>query len=198
MEQGDGGRPQSYRGNITTLHTFRRVSPLVPKRQCNMLRIGDVWIPKICVSPNHFIRLYIFGVEDLFQNGDHLLRAKHYGSRSHIISWKIRCNSKERWKFQQESTNEQIFSTFPFDVAPLRIVREGDQSEFLNLVIDNCFLIGSLSHLASQVQQNHNQNLQSMEIVRVCTSKINFFYAFEAQVKVVYYVNFHNRSVFGG
>ncbi len=66
MEQGDGGQPQSYIGNITTPHALRRVSPSVPKRQHSVLRIGDVWSPKIFASPNHFIRLYIPGVEDLF------------------------------------------------------------------------------------------------------------------------------------
>jgi hypothetical protein len=66
MEQGDQGQPQSYKSNITTLHTLRRVSPLVPKRQHSVARIGDIWIPKLSISPNHFIRLYILGVEDLF------------------------------------------------------------------------------------------------------------------------------------
>jgi hypothetical protein len=97
MEQGDGGRPQNYRSNITTLHTLCRVSPSVPERQCNVLSIGDVWIPKIFASPNHFIILYIPGVEDLFQSGDHLLRVEHCGSRSRIISWRIWRRAEERW-----------------------------------------------------------------------------------------------------
>jgi hypothetical protein len=95
-------------------------------------RIGDVWIPKIFASPNHFIKLYIPDVEDLFKNGDHLLRVEHCGSRSRIISWKIWRRTKERWQFQQESTDEQIFSIFPSDVVPLRPIGEGDQSEFSN------------------------------------------------------------------
>jgi hypothetical protein len=131
MEQRDGGRPQNYRGNITTPHTLRRVSPFVPERQRSVPRIGDVWIPKIFTSPNHFIILYIPGVEDLFENGDHLLRVEHCGSRSRIISWRIWCRAEERWQFQQESANEQIFSTFPSDAVPLRLLG-GDQSEFSN------------------------------------------------------------------
>jgi hypothetical protein len=109
MEQRDGGRPQSYRYNITTLHTLRRISPSFPERQRIVPRVGDVWIPKFVVSPNHFTRLYILGIEDLFQIGDHLLRVEHYGSRSRVISWRIWRNPEERWQFQQESTNEQNF-----------------------------------------------------------------------------------------
>jgi hypothetical protein len=126
MEQGDGGRPQSCRGNITTPHTLHRVTPSVSERQRSVPTIEDIWIPNLSALPNHFIKLYILGVEDLFQNGDHLLRVEHCGSRSRIISWRIWRNLGERWQFQQESTDEQIFSTFPSNVVPLRSVGEGD------------------------------------------------------------------------
>ncbi len=36
------GRPQSYRGDITTLHTLHRVPPLVLERQRNVPKIRDV------------------------------------------------------------------------------------------------------------------------------------------------------------
>ncbi len=51
-----------------------------------MPRLGDVWVPKLAMLPNHFIRLYIPGVEDLFQTGDRLLRVEHSGSRSRLMS----------------------------------------------------------------------------------------------------------------
>jgi len=38
----------------------------------------------------------------------------------------------EGWQFQQESTDEQSFSTFPSNFVPLRLVAEGDQPEFSN------------------------------------------------------------------
>jgi hypothetical protein len=91
-----------------------------------------VWIPKLAVSFNHFVRLYIPGVEDLFQVGDRLLKVEHSGSSSHLISWRIWRNQEAGWFFQQESTDEQSFSTFPSDFIPLRVVAEGDQSEFSN------------------------------------------------------------------
>jgi hypothetical protein len=49
-------------------------------------RLGDIWVPKLAMSPNHFVRLYIPGVEDLFQVGDRLLRVENSGSRSRLIS----------------------------------------------------------------------------------------------------------------
>ncbi len=94
-----------------------------------MPRLGDIWVPKLAVSPNHFVRLYIPGVEDLFQVGDRLLRVEHSGSRSRLISWRI-CNQGGAWKFQQESTYEQSFSIFPSNFSPLRPVAEGVQFEF--------------------------------------------------------------------
>jgi len=70
MEQADGCQPQYYRHNTTTPRTLRRVTPIFAERQRSVPRLGDIWIPKFAVSPNHFVRLYILGVEDLFQVGD--------------------------------------------------------------------------------------------------------------------------------
>jgi hypothetical protein len=100
------------------------------ERQRGILRLGDIWVPKTAVSPNHFVRLYIHGVEDLFQEGDHLLRVEHGGSRSCLISWRIWRNQEGEWQFQQESIDEQNFFTFASNVSPLIPVVKGVQSEF--------------------------------------------------------------------
>ncbi len=42
-----------------------------------MPRLGDIWVPELAMSLNHFVRLYIPDVEDLFQVGDRLLRVEH-------------------------------------------------------------------------------------------------------------------------
>jgi hypothetical protein len=92
-------------------------------------RLGDIWVPKLAASANHFVRLYILGVEDLFQVGDRLIRVEHSGLSS-FISWRIWHNQEEGWRFQQESTDEQNFSIFPSNFSPLRPVAEGVQSKF--------------------------------------------------------------------
>jgi hypothetical protein len=91
---------------------------------------GYIWIPKSAASPNHFGRLYIPGVEDLFQEGDHLLRVEHGRSRSRLISWKVWRSKEGEWRFQQESTDEQNFTTVPSNIAPLEPIAEGVQFEF--------------------------------------------------------------------
>jgi hypothetical protein len=130
MEQVDGCQSPSYRRSTTTPHTLRRVTPSFTERQLNVLRLGDIWIPKCAPSPNHFVRLYIPSVEELFQVGDRLIRVEHSGSTSRLISWRIWCNQEQGWQFRQESTNEQFFSIFPSNFSPLRPVAEGDQSKF--------------------------------------------------------------------
>jgi hypothetical protein len=104
--------------------------PLFGERQRNVPRLGDICIPKLVASPNHLVKLYILGVEDLFQDGDRLLRVEHGGSRSRFRSWRIWHKQEERWQFQQEFTDEQSFFTFSSNVVPLRLVAEGDQSKF--------------------------------------------------------------------
>jgi hypothetical protein len=100
------------------------------ERQCNVPRLGDIWIPKSTHSANHFPIFYIAGVEDLFQTGDRLVRVEHGGSRSRMISWRVWHDAGERWQFQQESTDEQHFSTVPSNFEPLKPIHEGVQSKF--------------------------------------------------------------------
>ncbi len=130
MEQGVGYRPQTYRPVFTSPPTLRRVIPEFVKQQSSVPRLGDIWILKSAASPNHFVRLYIPGVEDLFQEGDRLLRVEHGGSRSRLISWRIWRNQEGGWRFQQKSTNEQYFTTVPSTIKPLKPIMEGAQSEF--------------------------------------------------------------------
>jgi len=130
MEPKDGLAPQSSSPVSISLPTLRKVNPKFVERQSSMPRLGDVWVPKSEVSPNHFIRLYVLGVEELFAEGDHLVRIEHSGSRSRIISWGIWQNKNEGWRFQQLSSDEQRFSTFPSNFEPLSLVHEGTQSEF--------------------------------------------------------------------
>ncbi len=130
MEREGGRQHQYYRHNTTTPCTLCRVTHIFAKRQRNVPRLGDIWIPKLAASPNHFVKLYIPGVEDLFQVGDRLFRVEHSGLSSRLISWRIWRNQEEGWQFQQESTDEQIFSIFSSNFAPLRPVAEGDQSDF--------------------------------------------------------------------
>jgi hypothetical protein len=93
-------------------------------------RLGDIWIPKSTPSANHFPRLYIPRVEDLFQAGDRIIRVEHGGTRSRMISWRIWHGVGAQWQFQQESTDEQTFSLIPSTFIPLIPVAEGVQSEF--------------------------------------------------------------------
>jgi len=99
MERGDGCQPQSYRRNTTTPRTLRTVTFLFAERQCSVPRLRDIWVPKSTVSPNHFTKFYIPGVEDLFQIGDHLVKVEHGGLRSRVISWRIWRDSEGKWQF---------------------------------------------------------------------------------------------------
>jgi hypothetical protein len=89
MDQGDGSQPHNYRHNTTSQHTLRRVTPSLVERLRSIPRLGDIWVPKSAPTANHFPKLYIPGVEDLFQIGDRIIRIEHGGSRSHLICWRI-------------------------------------------------------------------------------------------------------------
>jgi hypothetical protein len=46
------------------------------------------------------------------------------------MSWRIWQSQEGEWQFQQESTDEQRFSTVASNITPLSPVVEGVQSEF--------------------------------------------------------------------
>ncbi|CAK9257908.1 unnamed protein product [Sphagnum jensenii] len=130
MEREAGYGSRSYRSTSISPPTLRRIAPDRAERQASVPRLGDIWVPKSAVSPNHFTRFYIPGVEDLYQEGDRVLRLQHSGSRSRLISWQIWKNQDGGWRFQQESTDEQGFTTVPSNFEPLKPIHEGAQSEF--------------------------------------------------------------------
>ncbi len=111
MEQGDGCQSQSYRRSTTTLCTLRRVTPLFAERQRSVPRLGDIWVPKSAMSPNHFTRFYIPSVENLFQVGDHLVRVEHGGSRSLSSVGEYGAIQKESGN---SNKNPQMSKAFPF------------------------------------------------------------------------------------
>jgi hypothetical protein len=89
MEREPGSTHQSYRSTSTIIPTLRRIAPAFSERQSGLPRLGDIWVPKFASSPNHFTRMFIPGIEDLFQEGDRLIRVEHSGSRSRFINWRV-------------------------------------------------------------------------------------------------------------
>jgi len=107
MESEGGHSPQNSNPVSISLPTLCRVNPEFVERQSSIPRVGDVWIPRSEISPNHFIRLYVPDVEDLFAEGDRLVQIEHSGSQSRVISWGIWRNRAGGWRFQQMSLDEQ-------------------------------------------------------------------------------------------
>jgi hypothetical protein len=132
MDQVDGSQPPECSTNIFSRRTLRRVMPSSVEEVCSIPRVGDIWVPISMPTANHFPRIYIPGVEDLFQTGDRVLRIEHGGSRSRLICWRIWRDAGDSWQFQLESSDEQDFSLIPsvFSAVPLRPVYEGEQATF--------------------------------------------------------------------
>jgi len=132
MDRVDGSQPHKCSTNITSRRTLRRVTPSLAEELRNIPRVGDIWVPKSMPTANHFPRIYIPRVEDLFQTGDRVIRIEHGGLRSRLICWRIWRDVGDSWQFQLEFSDEQAFSLIPsnFSALPLRPVYEGEQSTF--------------------------------------------------------------------
>jgi hypothetical protein len=55
-------------------------------------RLGNIWIP-IDLVLEHHIKFYILGMEKLFKVGDIVIRVKHSGIMSKLLSWKLNVGS---------------------------------------------------------------------------------------------------------
>jgi hypothetical protein len=108
------------------------VTPSSAEGARSIPRVGDVWVPISMPTANHFPRIYIPGVEDLFQMGDRILKIEHRGSRSRLICWRVWSDAGDNWQFQLESSDEQAFALIPsiFSAVPLKPVYEGEQATF--------------------------------------------------------------------
>jgi hypothetical protein len=67
-----------------------RVSTSSVERQNRVLKIGDIWVMGLTISPNHFPRFYILGVEDL--NVNKLFKITKLNSRGRAKKWFKRLN----------------------------------------------------------------------------------------------------------
>jgi len=80
----------------TTLHTsnvgsysFLTFLSVVVSRfeeRSEVLRVGDIWIPKAYASPNYFIRFFILKIKNLLQEGNRILKMEVGGGTFKLIS----------------------------------------------------------------------------------------------------------------
>jgi hypothetical protein len=102
----DGSPLPGCNTNITSRRTLHRVTPSLSEELRSIPRVDDIWVPKSMPTANHFPRLFIPGVEDLFQSEDRIIRIEHEGSRSRLICWRVWRNAADCWQFQLESSDE--------------------------------------------------------------------------------------------
>jgi hypothetical protein len=55
-------------------------------------KLGNIWIP-IDLVLEHHIKFYILGMEKLFKVGDIVIRVKHSGTMSKLLSWRLNVGS---------------------------------------------------------------------------------------------------------
>jgi hypothetical protein len=76
-------------------------------------QLSDVWIPFSLISPNHFIRFFILGVEDLFLAKDWILKVENSRMKSRLISWRTFDDENFGIQWQMDFVDEHIFTLLP-------------------------------------------------------------------------------------
>jgi hypothetical protein len=50
---------------------------------------GDIWVFTLLVDSDRCVRIFMLGMEKLFQLGDKLVRVEHVGVISRLLNWKL-------------------------------------------------------------------------------------------------------------
>jgi hypothetical protein len=89
MEQAAGAQVQNCNNSSTSLHTLHRSTHIVLKKTKEILKVGDIRIPHFVISPNHFTKIFILGIEVFFQASDKILKVETLGLSSQLVCWKL-------------------------------------------------------------------------------------------------------------
>jgi hypothetical protein len=116
MEQEDGAMMHNFSVDFSFLHTSLNIYNSGFGEEDVIPRIGDIWIPRSCSSPDHFIRLFILGIDHLLQVGNKVLKVEVKGGLSKLISWRLCQKFDQELKWQLESSNEQSYLLQFFNV----------------------------------------------------------------------------------
>jgi hypothetical protein len=95
--------------DFSLLHTLLNIYNSSFGEEYTIPRIGDIWIPRSCSSPNHFICFFILRIDHLLQVGDKVLRVEAKGGLSRHLSWRLCQKLDQELKWQLESSNEQSY-----------------------------------------------------------------------------------------
>ncbi len=98
---------------------------------------------------------------------------EHSGSRSRLISSRIWRTQEGEWKFQQESTDEQKYSTDPAVIPPLKLIYEGVQAEFDGWFEQQSFLIQELELNHQRSNSNLFLHLLSFMVGELCMRELS-------------------------
>jgi hypothetical protein len=86
MELKSGTTFHNSSASSFSLLTFLNVVVSRFEEKSEIPRVGDIWIPKACTSPNCFIKFFIPRIENLLQEGYKILRVEAGGGMSRLTS----------------------------------------------------------------------------------------------------------------
>jgi hypothetical protein len=128
MEQEDGTTVDNFSVDFSLFHTSFNIYNSSFGEEDVIPRVGDIWIPMSCFSPNHFICFFILGIDHLLQVGDKVLRVEARGGLSSLRSWILCQKLDQKFKWQLESFDGQSYMLqFSNKLSP---VIEGRQVDF--------------------------------------------------------------------
>ncbi len=76
MDQMDGVHLHNSNNSSISPPTLHGDINIIIVRTREVLRVGDIWIPKCTRSPDHFTHFFIPRIEILFQTRDKILRTE--------------------------------------------------------------------------------------------------------------------------
>jgi hypothetical protein len=99
MELKSGSTLHNFSASSSSLLTFPNIDVSRFEESNEVLKVGNIWIPKAYVSLDCFIRFFIPGIEKLLQVRNWILKVDVGGGTFILINWKLcsKLNQGRKW-----------------------------------------------------------------------------------------------------
>ncbi len=122
MEMESGSTLHNSSVGFSSFPIFPSINVSRIEERSEVPRVGDIWIPKVYIFPDCFIKIFISRIEKLLQVGDMILRMDTRRSTSRFISWRL-CSKLDqglKWQWRVRMNNPMPFIFLTFSIPRLK------------------------------------------------------------------------------
>jgi hypothetical protein len=84
-------------------------------------KVSDIWVPHATTSKHHYVKIFILGIEDMFEIKEKLTRVELTSCQSKLSCWSDDRHFEGEIKWNFEHKDGTSFSFIPTNVGSMEI-----------------------------------------------------------------------------